>query len=339
MGNSSGKGGDGKFGKKSTAKEVVDGCGTGRYLSGKTALVTGGNSGIGLETCKALMHAGCRVILCSRSVDAGKKALEAEVAQPGHGKYTVADWQTLCVVKQLDLNSLKSVSALAAEVLKEEKSIDLLVCNAGIMALPTRETTADGFEKQLGVNFHGHLHLIQLLLPKMLAQAPAPARVVVLSSTAHDMGNVDVSDLHFTKGRTYTPWVSYGQSKQADLLLAKEVADRTKGTNVTSVSVHPGVIATNLWRTSGALLTMIVDMFVMDKTIPQGAATTLYACVAPEVAEETMRGAYLVDCHASRPRTECARDEDGKLRKALWTVASAEIAEVVSSWDSADSKK
>ena len=262
------------------------------------------------------------------------QALDDEVAKPGHGKYSLDDgWRKSVAVKQLDLNSLKSVKTFADNFLAEEKRLDLLVCNAGIMATPTREMTANGFEKQIGVNYFGHHYLISLLLPQMLSQAPDPGRVVVLSSTAHDMGNVDVSDMHFTKGRQYSPWVAYGQSKQADLLLSKEVADRTRGTNVTSVSVHPGVIKTNLWRSSGALLTMFVDAFVTDKTIPQGAATTLYACVAPELANDDMRGVYLSDCAVATPTCECARDTDGTLRKNLWNSAQKQIDEAVAGFD------
>ena len=166
----------------------------------------------------------------------------------------------------------------------------------------------------------------------MQSQAPTPARVVVLSSSAHNMGNVDPSDLHFTKGRIYSPWVAYGQSKQADLLFAKALAEKTKGSNVTSVSVHPGVIATALWRSSGALLTAFVNMFVMDKTVPQGASCTVYAAVAPEMQLEKNRGIYLCDCHESRPTCEVARDIDGTFSKHMYEVVENEINSVVDSW-------
>ena len=132
MGNSSAKTGASGLGAKTTAKEVVEKYGKGQYLAGITAIVTGGNSGIGVETCKALLFAGARVILCSRSVAAGQKALEDEVAKPGHGGYIV-DITKNVVVKELDLNSLKSVKKFCDQILVEEKHIDLLICNAGIM--------------------------------------------------------------------------------------------------------------------------------------------------------------------------------------------------------------
>lgn len=331
MGQSKSKSGSG-LGAKSTAKEVIDRFGKDNYLKGITAVVTGGNSGIGTETCKALLYGGARVILCCRSVASGEKAIAEEIAKPGHGNYAV-DVSKNIVVRQLDLNSLKSVKKCCDEILAEEKHIDLLILNAGIMAIPNREETADGFEKQIGVNLHGHFYMTQLLLPRMKSQQPNPARVVVLSSSAHNMGNVDPSDLHFRKGRPYASWVSYGQSKQADMLFARELAERTRGTNVTSVSVHPGVIATNLWRTSAPLLTAIVKMFVMDKDIPQGAATTVYAAVAPEMQEDKNRGIYLVDCNPASPTCDCARDTDGQIAKEMWKVVEADIEGVVNSWE------
>ena len=115
-------------------------------------------------------------------------------------------------------------------------------------------------------------------------------------------------------------------------MFARALADRTRGTNVTCVSVHPGVIATNLWRFSAPILTAIVKLFVADKDIPQGAATTVYAAISPDILQDTYRGVYLSDCHIKRPSCECARDEDGRLSKALWNVMEKDIATVVSSW-------
>jgi len=129
MGNSQAS--DGTLGAKSTAKQVVEKFGKDDYLKGTTAVVTGGNSGIGVETCKALLFAGARVILCSRSVAAGQKAIDEEMAKPGHGNYTV-DTKNI-VVRELDLNSLASVKAFCNQVLSEEDHIDMLICNAGIM--------------------------------------------------------------------------------------------------------------------------------------------------------------------------------------------------------------
>lgn len=199
-----------------------------------------------METCKALAHAGARVILCSRSVDAGKKAIQDEIVKAGLGGYVV-DGNNV-IVKQLDLNSLKSIKTFADEFLKTESRLDFLVLNAGIMALPKAEYTDAGFERQIGVNHFGHAYLTQLLLEKMLNDKTSSGRIVALASTAHTMGKVVCEDLHYKKGREYRGWDSYGQSKMANILFAKGLADELTGTHVTAVSVHPGVIQTNLWR-------------------------------------------------------------------------------------------
>jgi NAD(P)-dependent dehydrogenase (short-subunit alcohol dehydrogenase family) len=317
------------FGKKTTAKQVVDAHGEGKYLNGKTAIVTGGNSGIGLETCKALASAGARVILCSRSMEAGEKAIEEEIKKPGHGGYVVEDVSNI-VVKPLELADLKSIKAFADDFLATEERIDFLVFNAGIMALPKREETSSGFEKQIGVNHFGHFYLYSLLEDKLKAQK-FPSRVVVLSSIAHTGGSIDLNNLHFTGKRSYGRWSAYGQSKLANILFAKEVADRTKGNSqITAVSLHPGSIQTNLVRhmnVPGFLRPLLVHALI-NKTIPQGAATTLYACLGKELDKEENRGVYLDDCNISKPNKE-ARDEKGIMRKALWEVTEKQIQEAL----------
>mmetsp|Transcript_23067 Transcript_23067/g.33774 ORF Transcript_23067/g.33774 Transcript_23067/m.33774 type:complete len:331 (+) Transcript_23067:76-1068(+) len=320
-----------ELGAKSTALEVFEYFAIQKgknFLQGKTVIVTGGNSGIGLETCKVFAYAGARVILCSRSVASGERAIEEEMKQNGQGDYIVHDTSNV-IVKQLDLNSLKSVKAFADDVLVNESRIDYLICNAGIMALPNLELTEDGFEKQIGVNLFGHFYLTKLLLPKMQSQ-DFETRVVVLSSSAHTMGTIVPSDLHFKNGRKYNNWTSYGQSKLADLLFAKELADRTKGTKMTAVSVHPGVIQTNLWRSSffsGGIASSFLGSVMANKTIPQGAATTIWACLSPTVLEED-RGAYCCDCKPVVPSVN-GQDSDGTMRKELWRVVDEQISEVV----------
>lgn len=132
------------------------------------------------------------------------------------------------------------------------------------MALPTCEFTRDGFEKQIGVNHFGHAYLTSLLLP-LLKNQKTDSRIVILTSTAHSMGSVIPTDLHFKNGRKYTPWGAYGQSKLANLLYAKSLADKLKGTNCTAVSVHPGVISTGLWKSSGWLVETLAGIFISDK--------------------------------------------------------------------------
>lgn len=270
-----------------------------------------------------MAFAGCKVILCSRSVSAGEKAIAEEIAKPGHGNY-VAD-PSLVSVKALDLQSLQSIKSFADEFKKQESRLDFLVLNAGIMALPSAEYTDAGFEKQIGVNHFGHFYLTQLLLSKMTDDPTSSGRIVTLSSIAHDMGTVDCDDLHFKKGRQYRGWAAYGQSKLANILFAKELADRLKEhgkDHVTSVAVHPGVIQTNLWRAS--LFNRIVGSVVTSKSIPQGAATTVYACVAPRMSTEGMRGAYLSDCGPAEP-TATAKSKE--LRHKFWQVSEEQLKE------------
>jgi len=319
-----------QFGKETTAKQVVDLLG--QDLAGKTAIVTGGNQGIGLETCKALASGGARVILCSRSVEAGLKAIDSEIKQPGEGKYVVSDENAArVIVKQLDLNSLKIVKKFCDDINATEERIDFLIMNAGIMAVPKLEFTVDGFEKQIGVNHFGHFHLFQNLEEKMKAQ-DFPSRVVVLSSSAHGWGTIDLADLHFKDGRSYSPYGAYGQSKLANIFFTKELARRTKGTKITPVCLHPGVIQTNLFTN------VPVPDFLMsaasaigigfDKSIPQGASTTLYGCLAPELSKDENRGAYLDDCKISSPSTSEGVDKDGTKSAEFWKLTEKQIAAV-----------
>ena len=312
-----------------TAKEVIDKNGGIGSLAGKTAIVTGGNSGIGLETCKALAYGGAKVILGSRSIKSGTDAIEKEIRAPGHGKYTVNGGSI--VVKEIDLSSLASIKSFADDVNATEDKIDFLVLNAGIMAIPTLELTEAGFESQIGVNHFGHFYLTKLLLPKMLQQQ-TKSRVVAVSSKAHVMGDIDLNDLHFQKGRSYGPWPAYGQSKLANILFVKELADRCKGTNVTALALHPGVIQTNLLRNyipDTSVLSYIVKpltFLIMDKTIPQGAATTVWGCVAPEL--ESKSGEYLDNCKIGAPNAR-GQDAEGTLRKQFWEESERQIAAAV----------
>ena len=199
------------LGKKSTAADVI--ATLKPDLSGKVAIVTGGNSGIGVETVKALASAKCKVILACRNVAAGKAARE--------NMYTRYDID----VEELDLNDLASVKAFADRV----ATVDLLVLNAGIMALNQKELTVDGFEKQIGVNHFGHAYLTRLLRPKLEARgtAAAPSRVVVVASTAHGFAAKEWTaqdlDLDFKQVK-YSPWGAYGNSKLANILFAKALA-------------------------------------------------------------------------------------------------------------------
>ena len=312
-----------KPGKKSTAREVLE------YfdadLSGKTAVITGANSGIGLETVKALASVGCRVIAGVRNVEAGRAAIDSEVAQPGEGGYVVAEPEI--EVRELDLSDLMSVERFARGM--QDEQIDLLVNNAGIMALPSKEVTVQGFEKQIGVNHFGHFHLTNLLLPGMQAQG-SPARIVTLSSVAHEsFGEFDVDDLHYSAGRKYSAWGAYGQSKLANLLFTKALHSRLvaqRDCQISSLAVHPGVIRTALWREQAGWFNSLLLPFLQDKTIPQGAATTVYACVAPEFSDVMRAGAYLSDCKVAVPSAQARSQINWQ---ALWLATEGQIAEAM----------
>lgn len=301
------------LGKKSTAADVI--ATIKPNLEGKVAIVTGGNSGIGAETVKALASAKCKVILACRNVEAGKAARE--------DMYTRYDVD----IEQLDLNDLASVKAFADRV----TAVDLLVLNAGIMATKDKELTVDGFEKQIGVNHFGHAYLTRLLRAKLEARGTTacPSRVVSLASTAHQMSAKEWSaeslDLDF-KEIDYSPWGAYGNSKLANVLFAKGLAKRLPDT-VTAVSVHPGVIRTRLWRetpAAGGIGGKLLGMFLADKSIPQGAATTVWAAVAPDVE----RGAYLGNCAVAKKLSDQGKDE--ALADALWAATEARLDAAVS---------
>ena len=179
----------GVLGAKSTAKQVLEHFspkGSGfpqRFLQGKTAIVTGANSGIGLETCKVVAYAGCRVIMGTRTISNGEKAIKDEIQQMGHGGYVVEDVSNI-VVRQFDLENLKVIKTFADEIVKTESRIDFLICNGAIMMLPNLECNEYGWERQIGTNHFGHFYLISLLREKMAKQSH-PSRIVVVASKAH----------------------------------------------------------------------------------------------------------------------------------------------------------
>lgn len=256
-----------------------------RDLSGKTYVVTGANSGIGLVTVGQLAKQGATVVLACRRTAEGEKAKAA--LGPTRGRVEVM---------ALDLADLASVRAFSAEIIARYARLDGLVNNAGVMNTE-KGTTKDGFETQLGVNHLGHFLLTELLLPTL--QASAPARVVNLSSCYHDQamgreGVIDFDDLHF-RSRPYDGWTSYAQSKLANVLYACELASRVGASGVTAVSVHPGWVRTNLIRNS--MPTFVQDwilrpIFMLSGMIEpwEGAQTTLYALLEDEVTKNN--GAY-----------------------------------------------
>jgi NAD(P)-dependent dehydrogenase (short-subunit alcohol dehydrogenase family) len=247
-------------------------------LSGKTVIVTGGNSGIGYEAALQFARKKARTILACRSLDkAGAAAAQIVASNPG----------ATVEVMELDLSSLASVRSFADAFHQSHQSIDVLVNNAGVMALPYRKT-ADGFEMQFGTNHLGHFALTGLLLDALLAAGGA--RVVTVSSGAHRMGRIRFDDLQWE--RSYYKWFAYGQSKLANLLFNFELqvrADRA-GAKLIAVACHPGYAATNLqsagprMRGSSGMESLWGTMNGMfAQSAAMGALPTLYAATSAEV--------------------------------------------------------
>ena len=269
-------------------------------LRGRRAIVTGANSGIGFVTAKQLAKQGASVTLACRNEGEGHaRASEIRAELPN------ADLE----VRKLDLGDLSSVRAFADGYLADHDSLHLLINNAGVMNTPEGKTT-DGFETQIGVNHLGHFLLTELLLDTL--KRSAPARVVVVSSCYHDKamgreGVVELDDLHF-ENRNYEGWVSYAQSKLANVLHAKELAKRLEGTGVTAVSVHPGWVRTELMRhTMPGWMQSVTRPFMrmMGMVEPwEGTQTTLYAALAPEV--EAHPGAYYSQTGTYRDKSKNA---------------------------------
>ena len=276
------------FGRTTEPQEVLGGI----DLAGKVAIVTGGYSGIGVETVRGLAGAGATVIVPARDRAKATGNL-ADVA----GDVTIMD---------MDLADLASVRAFADAFTKAHDRLDLLINNAGIMACPLTRV-GPGWEQQFGVNHLGHFALAQALMPLLEKTAREPGsdvRVVALSSTAHKMGGIRWDDPHWNDGE-YDKWQAYGQAKTADALFAVGMNRRLGEHGGRAFSVHPGGIATPLQRhlpneemvalgwmnENGELTEEAAKMF---KTVTQGASTTLWAATAPALKDHG--GEYCEDC-------------------------------------------
>jgi len=281
---------------------------------GRTAVVTGANSGLGLVTARELARAGAHVVLACRNLGKGEAARrEIEAAAPG----------APVELEELDLSSLDSVRAFAERFRGGHEGLDLLINNAGVMATP-RGQTADGFELQFGTNHLGHFALTGLLIGSM--EGREDARVVTLSSTAHRTGRIAFDNLGGE--RRYFRWRAYGQSKLANLLFALELERRLRsaGSTVKSLAAHPGYAATNL-QSAGPPLVDRLFMRVSNRVIAQsddmGALPTLYAATEPGLAGGTYVGPDGFAEQRGHPKpvvpNKAARDE--QVARRLWEVS------------------
>lgn len=283
-----------QFNATSTTSEVIQGI----SLAGKSAVITGASSGLGVETARTLAHAGAKVLLLARDqnkLDKVAQQLREECA--GSSIATVT----------LDLADLDSVRRAAPEILAQMPKIHLLINNAGVMACPLART-AQGFEMQFGTNHMGHFLLSCLLAPSLIEAAGdgQSARVVCLSSAGHRQSDVDLEDPNYHR-RDYDKWAAYGQSKTANALFALGLDNKLGARGVRAFAVHPGVIMTELSRhmveDDYALLSSSLpegESFTF-KSVEQGAATSIWAATAPYL--EQMGGLYLEDCQIADPAT------------------------------------
>ena len=304
---------DSGFGAKSEPAEVLKDI----DLEGKVAMVTGGYSGIGLETTRALKEAGARVIVPARRKDVAKSALSGIVESED--------------ILNLDLADPSSAQSFVNEFVDSGMSLDILINNAAVMACHQMQTK-EGWYLQFAVNHIGHCIITKGLLPTMSSSG---SRIVPLSSTGHKLSGIQWEDVHFEE--SYDKWKAYGQSKTAASLLAVEISERMKDEGIKTYSVHPGGIFTPLQRhlekeemialgwlgEDGELSEMAAANF---KSPTQGASTSLWCATSPMLEE--VSGVYCENCDVA------VRQEDGPMARYIgvadWAVDTDEAAKL---WD------
>lgn len=303
------------FGMRSTAADVISGF----DLSGKTALVTGGYSGLGLETVRALAGAGAKVFVAARRPEVAAADLEGV-----GGDVTIL---------QLDLADPASIDAFAAGLAERTDKLDILINNAAIMACPLARD-ARGYESQFATNHLGHFQMTARIWP-LLKAAGAGTRIVVLSSIGHARGGVDLDDPHFNT-REYEKWTAYGQAKSANALFALHLDEIGKASGIRAFSVHPGGIKTPLQRHLTMEEQIAMGWFDKDgnpnplfKSTEEGAATSVWCAVSPLLEGEG--GVYCEDCNIAAIWDESMHPYVGVRRHvmdrnaaaALWTASEA----------------
>jgi NAD(P)-dependent dehydrogenase (short-subunit alcohol dehydrogenase family) len=288
-----------------TAQDVPD-------QSGRTALVTGANTGLGYWTAVHLARAGARVWIGARSPDKGHAAVAAL-----RSEVDGADVELL----QLDLSSLAAVEDAATRLKAQASQLDILINNAGVM-MPPKSKTEDGFELQLGVNHLGHFALTAHLMP-LLAKAPA-ARVVTVSSIAHRRGRIDFDDLQ--ADHSYGAEKRYGQSKLANLLFTFELDRRLReqGASISAVAAHPGVAQTELSRHLPAIARVFMPVVGLAlNTAEQGSWPSLMAATAPDVSGGDYYGPQRFNelSGPAGPARSVAAANDRDVQRQFWDVS------------------
>uniref|UniRef100_H2YJE4 Uncharacterized protein n=1 Tax=Ciona savignyi TaxID=51511 RepID=H2YJE4_CIOSA len=285
-------------------------------MTGKTAIITGSNTGIGLETAIDLVRRGARVIMACRNTEKAEAAKNQIVEETGGNGDNV-------IIKKLELASFDSIRSFAKDMIDNEPKIDILLNNAGVMMVP-KGKTKDGFETHYGVNHLGHFLLTNLLLDRI--KASAPSRIVNVSSEAHRMRNpkLDFNDMNFDNN--YDDSSAYSRSKLMNILFTRELSKKLEGTNVTANCLHPGVVKTDLWQhaydserskwRSVFRFAMAPYMFFFGKDVVHGAQTNIYCCIAPEI--ENVSGKYFDNCAVANESNLAKKDEDAK---RLWDLS------------------
>jgi NAD(P)-dependent dehydrogenase (short-subunit alcohol dehydrogenase family) len=261
-------------------------------LDGRTCLVTGATSGIGLETARGLAALGAQVVMVGRDPERGERARRDVTRRSGnpHVELLLAD-----------LSTLAGVRGLAAAFLARFPALHVLVNNAGTVEL-SRRLTSDGFERTFAVNHLAYFVLTNLLLPRL--RASAPARIVNVASEAHRFGRLDLSDLQSEK--RYSGMRVYGTSKLLNLLFTVELSARLAGSGVTANSLHPGAVSTRLGQHNGPLARLLIaGLRPFFLTPEQGAANSIYVAAAEEL--EGVSGRYFVKQRAVEPSRRSQR--------------------------------
>ncbi|XP_052749775.1 retinol dehydrogenase 14-like [Galleria mellonella] len=279
-----------------------------KHIFGKVVIVTGGNSGIGYETAKDLAYRGGRIIIACKNEEHGIAARDKIIAETGNRNVHF---------RKLNLASLKSVRQFAEDILKNKKRIDILINNAGIYSSKNVKTE-DGLLEGMQVNHFGPFLLTCLLLP--ILKMSAPSRIINVSSVVYKKGKIDFNNLNMEKETesSFKGYQVYYNSKLCNILMITELSRRLEGTGVTANSLHPGIVNTNIFKGVDDRFTKIViSMFKCHfKTPWEGAQTTIYLAVSPEVA--SVSGKYFVDCHQE---VSSKTSRDPELARKLWEVS------------------
>nr|XP_026496871.1 retinol dehydrogenase 14-like [Vanessa tameamea] len=277
-------------------------CQSSVHMVGKVVLITGGNSGIGLETAKNLADRGARIIIACRSVKRAQEAKEEIIKTTGNKDIEY---------RRLDLASFRSIREFCENILKTEKRLDVLINNAAAGGLGNYKTE-DGNHVGMQVNYFGPFLLTNLLLP--LLKTSAPSRIVNVSSVIHKYGEMDFENLNMEK--YWSDYLVYANSKLYLNLMTLELSRRLKGTNVTVNALHPGVAATNIFRNIKSDIIRNVVLVILNslyKSVWEAAQTSIYLAVSPDV--QNVSGRYFSNC---REKTPSKLSRDSEIAKKLW---------------------